>query len=200
MGGQRHFPRNTVLHYLHTLLHPLPAAEMKARQQKRLNNELRARLKVCGPLLIWKDDLPDSDELFPTVLKSPPHMMLWTKRTFSWEMAEADGAACGPWHTGNVRKKCTCRLLPTIMSKHILLSGVFCSIQPSYCSWYELWFQQAKRRPSTDHCFYYEIMCFFIFTLALYWQMSITHSQSPAGCRQKHKDIQFKVIWNEQKQ
>lgn len=43
-------------------------------------------------------------------------------------------------------------------------------------------------------------MCFFIFTLALYWQMSITHSQSPAGCRQKHKDTLFKVIWNEQKQ
>lgn len=34
---------------------------MKSRQQKPLNNELRARLKVCGSLFIWKHDLPDSN-------------------------------------------------------------------------------------------------------------------------------------------
>lgn len=74
--------------------------EMKARQHKPLNNEPRDRLEPCGSLLIlerWFSRFQYNEKLFLTVLKCHPHMRLLTKRTFGWEIAEADCLTFGHW-------------------------------------------------------------------------------------------------------
>lgn len=130
MGGQRHFPRNTLLYlFKHTLLYPLPA-QVCTRDEGQTTKTFKQwaqsqteRMWVPVNLERWFSRF--RHKLFLTVLKCPPHMILWTKRTFSWEMAEADCQAFGPRYTVDARKKCRCKLLQTKMTYHIFFIKAF---------------------------------------------------------------------------
>lgn len=139
MGSQRHFPRNTLYLFKHTMPYPLPAqVEMKARQQKNLNNELRARWQLVGPWYFGKMvcqiqiQRRSCSLLSLTVLA---HMILWTKRTWGWEMAEADCRALRTWYTGNVRQKC--KLFPTKVTNNSFPSEFYvlksAAVHPTLC-------------------------------------------------------------------